>query len=261
VICVNDCGNSTSSLPPTYNFIRAGFENSNILYNLADTITMVLFAFISMILVSVFASALKNSKVIQNLDFMVRGRVLISIVHLTYLKVAVATMLNFQNFSPSYSSTSFNSFISVAALVYVGGVPLFYIGHAIVFYREMRSLKKKVKAAEEFTGKGAEENKLAIQEKVKDIKNSFRARTLFEEYNTDNIFQYGYVVVFLGSRLVYAVILSKYPNQPDWQLFIMAAMSAVVSIRRISHTYLEHCLCGWRQALQLHMEKRHLGHE
>jgi hypothetical protein len=149
-------------MPPSYNFIRAGFEYTNILYNLADTITIVLLVFFIVILASIFAALLKNSLTIQNIDYMVRGRVLITIVHITYLKVAVTTMLNFQYFSPEFSSTSFNSFLSVAALVYVGGVPLFYLGHSIVYYREMRSLRKKVDAAESFTGNEAEVNKLAV---------------------------------------------------------------------------------------------------
>jgi hypothetical protein len=150
VICVNDCGDSTASIPPTYSYIRAGFENTNILYNLADTITIVLLIFFIVIIVSLFAAILKNSMVIQNIDYMVRGRVLISIVHITYLKVAVTTMLNFQYFSPSFPSTSFNSFVSVAALVYVGGVPLFYIGHSVVFYKELKSLRKKMDAVDAF---------------------------------------------------------------------------------------------------------------
>jgi hypothetical protein len=153
VICVKDCGTSTASQPPTYNYIRAGFEYTNILYNLADTITIVLLVFFIVILASIFAALLKNSMVIQNIDYMVRGKVLITIIHITYLKVAVTAMLNFKYFSPSFSSTSFNSFVSVAALVYVGGVPLFYLGHSIVFYREMRSLRKKVTAAEAFSEK------------------------------------------------------------------------------------------------------------
>ncbi len=82
-------------MPPSYNFIRAGFEYSNILYNLADTITIVLLVFFIVILASIFAALLKNSLTIQNIDYMVRGRVLITIVHITYLKVAVTTMLNF----------------------------------------------------------------------------------------------------------------------------------------------------------------------
>jgi hypothetical protein len=100
----------------------------------------------------------------------------------------VTTLLNFQHFSPQYSSTSFNSFVSVLCLVYVGGVPLFYIGHSIVFYREMRSLRKKVIIVEEFSGVDAEENKLAVLEKVKVIKSNFRARTLFVEYHSNSIF-------------------------------------------------------------------------
>jgi hypothetical protein len=164
--------------------------------------------FVIVVVVSIFAALLKNSTIIQNLDYMVRGRVLIAIVHITYLKVAVTTMLNFQNFSPSFPSTSFNSFVSVAAVVYVGGVPLFYLGHSIVFYREMRSLRKKVNTVEIFSGKEEEANRLAVLEKVKVIKSNFRSRTLFEEYHSGSVLEYGYVFMFLGTRLVYAVVLS-----------------------------------------------------
>jgi hypothetical protein len=64
VICVKDCGNSTAPLPPTYSFIRAGFEYTNILYNLADTITIVLLLFILVIVVSLVATLMRNSMII-----------------------------------------------------------------------------------------------------------------------------------------------------------------------------------------------------
>ena len=50
-------------------------------------------------------------------------------------------------------------------MAYLVSVPAYYIAHAIQFYRELRSLRKKMEAAEAFNAKEQAENKLAILEK------------------------------------------------------------------------------------------------
>lgn len=70
---------------------------------------------------------------------------------------------------------------------------------------------------------------MAIREKTKIIRNDFRNKVLFEEYNNDNVFQYGFMLMFSFKRIIYAVVIAKMHGNVDYQLFIMASTSAVVS--------------------------------
>jgi len=73
------------------------------------------------------------------------------------------------------------------------------------------------------------ENKQIVDEKLKVIKNGFRYRVLFEEYNVDHCAQYSYMLYFVLSRLVYAIILVFMYEHSDWQLFTVETMIAIVS--------------------------------
>ena len=68
-----------------------------------------------------------------------------------------------------------------------------------------------------------------LNDKVKIIRNNYRTKVLFEEYHIDGIWQYGFMIFFCGQRVIYAAVLAKLYNHPDMQVFIMAAVSAVVT--------------------------------
>jgi len=60
---------------------------------------------------------------------------------------------------------------------------------------------------------------------------------LFEEYNIDSIWQYGYMIHFCALRVAYAAVLAKLYDHPDLQVFIMAAASALVTISDSNFSY------------------------
>lgn len=91
-------GNATVMRPPTYNFYQNGFENNNIAYNLADTLTITMLALAVIPCISVIKLLLPNAVMIDNMDRFIKGRYLIAIINVTYLKVALLTMLNYNNF-------------------------------------------------------------------------------------------------------------------------------------------------------------------
>ena len=100
-VCMDGCtsisGIDTSDpmRPPTYNIYKSGFETVNFMYNMADTFTLVFLLFGIVPVVSVVRLLLPQVTVVQNADRFIRGRFLITIVNVTYLKVAFLTMLNF----------------------------------------------------------------------------------------------------------------------------------------------------------------------
>jgi hypothetical protein len=93
VICIGTITDDMKS--PNYNFEKSGFETSFFLYNMADTITLVMMIFMVVPLVSIITSLLPKSLLFTNADNFIRGRFLIAIVNITYLKTAFAVGLNF----------------------------------------------------------------------------------------------------------------------------------------------------------------------
>ena len=149
-IC-ND-GNATHMKPPTYNFYQNGFEYNNLVYNLADTLTVVMLALAVIPCISVIKLLLPNAVVIDNMDRFVKGRYLIAIINITYVKVAFLTLLNFTFFETETTTKAFNSYASIVMLLYISIVPLYYLAQTVYFYRELKSLKKALDYKDVFTG-------------------------------------------------------------------------------------------------------------
>lgn len=124
-ICTDCC--TDEMRPVSYNMYKSGYTQYNSLYNLADLIAMVFIGFGLVPLVSVIRSLLPKAPIVDNCDRFVRGRFLIIIINVTYLRVAFAAILNFTSFNPDLNrSSSFNSFASIALISYVALVPLYY---------------------------------------------------------------------------------------------------------------------------------------
>jgi hypothetical protein len=140
--CLGDVSNDATS--PTYNFERYGYQYNYFIYNVADTITMLCLASLVVPVISVVKLMLPNSKIFTNSDHFIKSRTLIQIINFTYMKVAFTAMLNFSHTNPHYMSSAFNSFSSIVAVGYLILVPIFYFVHSILFFRELKQLKKKL---------------------------------------------------------------------------------------------------------------------
>lgn len=168
---------------------RAGYEQYNALYNLADLIAIVIMAFGIVPVISIIRLFLPKAPIIENCDNFIRGRFLIILVNVTYLKVAFACMMNFQFFDTDIGqSSAFNSFGSIVLLAYVIMVPVYYVAQAVIFSREIKSIKKKNEYQKLLKGEENAESRKVLDDKAKIVRNNFRAKTLFEEYNIDSPF-------------------------------------------------------------------------
>jgi len=220
-VCLGDTPENVTS--PTYNFKKMGYEYNYFIYNIADTITVLMLV---SLIVPVLASVklfLPKSIIFTNSDNFIKSRTLILIINFTFLRLAFTGFLNFSNTDPETHSSVFNQMFSIAGLAYMILVPCFYLGHAILFYREVKNLKKKLEIAQVF--KNNQENQQVIFEKVKIVKHSFRYRVLFEEYNNESFLQFGYMIYFMASKVAYAYILTQMYDKPDFQLFLVCCIA------------------------------------
>lgn len=87
--------------PPTYNFNKMGFETRYFLYNMVDTFTFVGLISLIIPLVSIVKVLLPKDLYLTNADNFIKGRFLVLIVNLTYLKVCMLAFLNYFNFNPT----------------------------------------------------------------------------------------------------------------------------------------------------------------
>ena len=120
-------GDDISMRPPLYNMYQNGFEYNNVAYNLADMLTLVMLALVVIPIISVIKLLLPNSVIIDNMDSFIKGRYLIAIVNITYLKVTFLTLLNIYHFDTNTTTLAFNSYASIVLLLYIIVVPLYYI--------------------------------------------------------------------------------------------------------------------------------------
>ena len=104
-----------------------GYPNTYFLYNVADTLTLVMAVMMIVPFVSILREILPNVNFMINADNFVRGRFLIGIINLTYLRIAFLTILNYSTFGSNSNSSGFNSFAAVCGLVYIIVVPLYYL--------------------------------------------------------------------------------------------------------------------------------------
>ena len=95
-------------------------------WNLADLITVIMMGLAVIPCVTVIKLLLPNARIIENLDSFVKGRYLIAVVNLTYLRAAFHTILNYQAFQTDTSTRAFNSYCSIVMLCYIAGVPAYY---------------------------------------------------------------------------------------------------------------------------------------
>ncbi len=213
---------------PYYTFEKAGFPNVLFVDNAADTLTIVALACLIVPIVSIVTLMLPKAEMISNLDHFFRRRFAVGMLNFAFLKLTMLACLNFYHFNPDTESAGFSSFTSIGAIVLLGCVPIFYIFHGVWYARELRSLKKKMQYAEVFAkDTNNEENKLVMQNKAKIIRSNFRAKILFEEYNTSSPFQYMYILWFLTQRIGFACIMAFMYTMPEWQFFGMGCITGV----------------------------------
>lgn len=105
-------------------------------------LTVAMFALAVIPCITVIKLLLPNAVVVDNMDRFIKGRYLIAIVNITYLKVAFLTMLNFTFFETDTTTKAFNSYTSIAMLIYIVMVPIYYIAQTIYFHRELKSLQR-----------------------------------------------------------------------------------------------------------------------
>ena len=213
---------------PTYNFEKMGYENKYFTDNFADAFTFVALICIIIPIVAIMAMLFPSVHIFSNGDRFFKGRFLIGMINFLYLKLALCAHLNFAAFSTDAMGAGFASFTSLFMICVSFGVPMYYTGHAIIYHKELRSLRKKLAYAEVFSGKEQAENRLVIDEKIQRIKHDYRARQLFEEYNTSCWQQYAYMLWFCWSRLALAMILAHMYNYPDWQMFLVITLISCV---------------------------------
>jgi hypothetical protein len=92
-------------------------------------------------IVSILKLLLPKSLMFTNADIFIRGRFLIAMINITYLKVCFTCFTNFFKFDASTTSSGFNSYASLAGLGYIVLVPIFYLTHIIIYYRELKSIR------------------------------------------------------------------------------------------------------------------------
>lgn len=125
-------------------------------------------------------------------------------------------------------------------LIYIVAVPAYYMAQTIAYHREVNTLKKAVELQQTPPqGEDDQQAQAALNDKVRIIRNNFRTKVLFEEYHIDSYWQYGFMMQFCVTRLVYAYVLAKMYSNVDFQIYIMTVMSVAVSIIYLSYTKLQ----------------------
>lgn len=94
---------------------------------MADMLTIAMLALAVIPVVSVIKLLLPNATVVDNMDRFIKGRYLIAIINVTYLKIAFVTLLNFTFFETDTTTKAFNSYTSIVMMLYITVVPLYYI--------------------------------------------------------------------------------------------------------------------------------------
>lgn len=170
---------------PTYNFTKMGFEYRYFIYNMADVIVLLFLISLCIPIIAVFSSFFPKSKYFHNAGEFLRSKVLIAIINIMYLKFVFMACLNLSLAAPDTAASAFNSFLALSMIVILGLIPIFYLVHVGVYFKELKSLKKSLKLHSESK---SEENKEALRNKADSIKQSFRYKYLFSEYNNASIF-------------------------------------------------------------------------
>ena len=102
-------------------------------------------------IISIIKSFLPNLLIFKNADAFIKSRTIIAITNLVYLKVAFTCILNLTSADAATTADAANSAAAIAMLIIVGGVPCFYIAHSIIYYRELKSLRKKIEYSRVFS--------------------------------------------------------------------------------------------------------------
>lgn len=107
---------------------------------------------------------------------LLRGRFAILIVNILFFKMAILVVLNFVDFNPATQTSAFNSFASIMALLFVIAVPTFYFFQTLVFFGELRSLKRVMKKDRAAAEESEEDYQPShqVKEKKEKLKKSFR---------------------------------------------------------------------------------------
>jgi len=161
---------------PTYNFEKMGYVNKYFTYNFADVFSIVAMICMLIPLVAILTLLFPSVGIFSNGDRFFKGRFLIGILNLVYLKMALCANLNFAGFSTDAYGAGFASFTSIFVICLTFAIPMYYTGHAIIYAKELRSLRNKLHYSEAFSGKEQSENRMIIDEKIQRIKHDYRAR-------------------------------------------------------------------------------------
>jgi hypothetical protein len=170
---------------PSYNFEKHGYENKFFTYNFADVFSFLAVICLIIPFVVMLTLMMPSVTMFKNGDAFFAGRFLIGLVNFIYLNLALCAHLTFASFNTDAMGSGFASFTSLFMLCACFAIPMYYTGHAIIYYKELKSLRKKLHYAEVFSSKEQSENRMVIDEKIKRIKHNYRARQLFEEYNVN----------------------------------------------------------------------------
>ena len=122
---------------PTYHFEKMGYEYRYFLNNIADILTIAGLLSMTIPIVAIIKTFLPTNNFTTKVDNFIKGRFLIAIINFTYLKVCFLVFYNFQSFSNSSINAGVNSFASLAGMVYIVCVPIYYIFQMAMFKKDL----------------------------------------------------------------------------------------------------------------------------
>lgn len=85
--------------PPTYNFNKMGFDTRYFMNNMADTFTFITLLALIIPVISVIKVLIPKNLYLTNADNFIKGRFLIALVNITYMKVCFLVFLNYFSFN------------------------------------------------------------------------------------------------------------------------------------------------------------------
>ena len=121
-------------LAPRYSFTKMGFETLYFMMNMSDTLTIIFFVSMIIPVVSILKLLLPTNSFMIRMDNFIKGRFLVMIVNVTYLKVSFLALLNFKNLNIKTPLDKFNSFSATFAICYILMVPTYWIFQIAIYY-------------------------------------------------------------------------------------------------------------------------------
>ena len=104
-------------------------------------VTLIFIISLAVPVVSSLNAWIPSSSTFKNADRFFKAKVIITLINVCFLRVAFATLLNFNFTNPDVVPSAFNMFASIALTGILIGMPAFYIVHIFLFRKELRNLK------------------------------------------------------------------------------------------------------------------------